>query len=148
METKEKIERLMESAIDCELEGVELFSRHGFSVIRESYNGIGPEFFSPAVREKVTQFLALFEPAALIHDVRNEFSDGTRYSFNLANYEFLANCERLADEAYAWWRPRRYIARSVARILFDFVSGAPGWRAWKEAKERHEKKMNQNGGMK
>lgn len=141
METKEKIEQLMDAAVVSNLDGIELFAQYNIDTIRESYNGIGPEFFPAELRAKVTEHLAIFEPAALLHDLRNEFSDGTRWSFNYANYEFHENCLRLANRKYPWYSWRRYAARHVAHLLYKFVSGENGWRAWIEAKERHAKKM-------
>lgn len=117
-------------AVALNLSGVELFAQLGESTIRKEYNGIGPEFFPAELRAKVTKWLSLFEPAALIHDLRNFQSDGMRWAFNYANTEFLNNCRACANDAYPWYSWRWYRARIVARLLYDFVSGSPGWVAW------------------
>ena len=145
MESEEKIDALIKEAVVLGLDGTELFGLHGFKTVREAYNGIGPEFLPAKIREKTTKLLSLFEPAALIHDIRNEFSDGTRYAFNRANYEFLGNYLKIANAKFPWYSPRRWIARNVARVLYDFVSGDSGWRAWIEAKERHAAKLQKKG---
>ena len=138
------IQDLYKKAVLAELDGVEFIAEFPDEELADSYNGIGPEFLPPTLREKVTQHLSLFAPAALIHDLRNEYSDGTRRSFNYANYEFLANCRKLAARKYAWYNPRRYIAYHVAKLLYRFVCGDGGWTAWIQAKERHEKKISGN----
>ncbi len=141
----ETVKALYKRAVAADLDGIDILASLPFAELADYYNGIGPEFLPPSVREKVTQHLALFEPAALIHDVRNEFSDGTREAFHRANREFLANCRKLAAEKYGWWNPRRYIARDVAKILFKFVEAEDfGWPAWLQAKERHEQKVSGN----
>ena len=142
MQTMEKIESLIAKGVEAELYGMDFVQGLDLETVRESYNGIGPEFLDPEVREKVSELLSIFEPAALVHDLRNEFSDGMRKNFEYANDEFLKNCLKLADYNYCFINPRRYRARAVARILYKFVSAENfGWRAWLEAKERHEAKM-------
>ena len=72
---------------------------------------------------------------------RNHVSDGIRERFLAANDEFRYNCLILADLVYPWWSWRRYRARLVAQILYDFVSADGfGWKAWLEAHERHLKR--------
>ena len=142
MESLETINALIAKAEEAELIGLDFVKGLDKTVVQDSYNGIGPEFLGPDKRAKVTEHLYLFAPAALVHDLRNEFSDGTRSSFEYANDEFLQNCRKLADHAYAWYNPRRYRARAVAQLLYVAVSAEKfGWRAWLEAKARHEQKM-------
>ena len=142
MESMEKIDRLILLAVLSNLDGVDFIQGLDRKTVQDAYNGIGPEFLPPALRAKVTQHFSTFEPAALIHDLRNEFSDGTEDKFHAANREFLANCLTLVDDKYPWWRPKRYIARRVAHAFFMFVDGAPGWRAWLEAQANHAKKIS------
>ena len=85
------IEELIGRCVSLGLDGVELLSEIDRETIKREYNGIGPEFFPVGLRDKVTEWLALFEPAALIHDLRNYRSDGMRHAFNYANMEFLAS---------------------------------------------------------
>ena len=140
METNENrsalVAGLVEIALVAKLDGADWASRYGLAWLSDAYNGIGPEFLPPALRAKVTDWLHIFEPAALIHDARNHVSDGSRKNFEQANDEFLWNCRQLADFHYPWYSWKRYRARFVAAALYDFVSGTPGWIAWQQAHER------------
>ena len=130
MVDEKKIDELVTAAVMADLEGLEFLMEFDYATLCRQYNGIGPEWAGAAIRAKVTQYLALFEPAALIHDLRNYMSDGSRFGFNFANMEFLENCRTLADAAYPWYSWRRYRARAVAHLLYDFVDGPGGWTAW------------------
>ena len=139
MADEKKIDELVKAAVFAELDGVEFLQDFDYATIVREYNGIGPEWAGAALRGIATKHLALFEPAAVLHDLRNFKSDGSRHSFNYANYEFLENCRRLADAAYSWWDWRRYRARAVAKVLYDFVSGPGGWKAWMDCHEKGKK---------
>ena len=134
----DRLDEIIFKATALELSGVELFAVMGKSLIRREYNGIGPEFFPPELRAKITSFLAIFEPAALIHDLRFSRSDGGRWAFEYANEEFFDNCRACADDRYPWWNWRRYRARVVARMLYDFVRSTKGWVAWTEAHDKRK----------
>ncbi len=138
----EKIDELVKIAVAADLEGVDFLSQFSYAQLADGYNGIGPEFLKPGIRAKVSEFLHIFAPAALGHDLRNELSDGTRRGFQAANDEFYRNCLRLADYHYSADKRRRRRARAVAQVLYGFVSAESfGWRAWQEAKERHAAKL-------
>ena len=144
IDEKDNVQRLMSLAAAENLAGIDALLKLDFEAVCESYNGIGPEFLPESIRAKVTQHLSVFEPAALIHDFRNEFSDGTRSSFYATNSEFLENCLKLADAEYKWYNPRRYVARHVAHLLYKFVNSDFGWSAWLAAKDRHAQKISGN----
>ena len=131
-----KIDELVKAAVLAELDGVEFLQDFDYATLCREYNGIGPEWAGAAIRAKATEILSLFEPAALIHDMRNYRSDGTRHGFNYANIEFHENCLRLADAKYPWWSWRRYRARIVAHALYDFVRDPGGWKAWQDCYEK------------
>ena len=142
MNDEKKIDALVKRAVDAGLEGLDFLSSFSYQELAAGYNGIGPEFLPAGLRGAVTDWLWIFEPPALIHDMRNEVADGTRAAFLCANDEFRRNCIKLADFNYGVFRPRRYHARAIANILFDFVSSDNfGWRAWLEAQERHVAKL-------
>ena len=148
MADKEEIKELLGIAKAANLDGLDFLSQFTEVQLADGYNGIGPEFLGEKVRQKVSEFLHIFKPAAVGHDLRNEMSDGTRKSFKYANDEFLRNCYKLADYHYADDPRRRRRARAVARILYKFVSAESfGWRAWLEAKERHAAKMISNNSV-
>lgn len=144
MKNENEIDELLKIAVEAGLEGLDFLSRFTYDQLADGYNGIGPEFLRPKVRAAVSEFLHIFKPAAVAHDLRNELSDGTRTSFRAANDEFLRNCQKLADYYYKGRDARRWHrARAVALILYAFVSSEQfGWRAWQEAKERHAEKIN------
>ena len=143
---EKKIDALLQRATDAGLDGLDFLASFSRQELAEGYNGIGPEFLPAGLRAQVTSFLWLFEPAALVHDMRNEVADGTRASFLYANDEFRRNCLKLAEKNY----PRivqdfrkRYRAKAVAQILYDFVSADSfGWKAWMEATARHREKLS------
>ena len=139
MKTEEEIEELLSKAVDAGLDGVEFLQDFDYSTLCREYNGIGPEWAGAPIRDKATEILSLFEPAALIHDLRNYKADGSRFNFNYANFEFLANCLKIANATYPWYSWRRYRARAVAYALYDFVSGPGGWKAWQDCYEKRLK---------
>ena len=151
METIEEIDRLVGIAVRERLEGVDWLLSLDRKTIQESYNGIGPAFLSASLRSLVTKLFGTLAPAAVIHDLRNEFSDGSKEKFHEANWEFLVNCLKLIEAEYPDGGLKKRSAQRIAFVFFLFVDGDPGWRAWNEAKENHEKKIasgNSAGGNK
>ena len=140
MATEKKIDELLKIAVTLELEGVEFIQSLDYATLCREYNGIGPEWAGRHVRDWITGRFGVFEPAALIHDLRNYESDDTRCGFNYANYEFFINCIKIADASYPWYSWRRYRARALAMAMFDFVSGPGGWTAWHDCYEKRLKK--------
>ena len=137
MKSEQEIDALVRRAVDAGLEGLDFLSSFTYAELAEGYNGIGPEWAGERIREFVTGEFGVFEPAALIHDMRNHVADGTEAAFHYANGEFLLNCLKLAKREWPWWRPRRYAAIAAANGMFDFVEGPGGWKAWQEAHERY-----------
>ena len=140
MESLENIRLLATSAIAKGLHGAESLITLDLCAIQDAYNGIGPESLPAEIREKVSRYLAAFAPAAVIHDVRYEFSDGEQHAFDYANMEFFVNCMKLARDRFAWYDPRRYLAQEAAWLMYRAVSSESGWQSWLEAKEKHETK--------
>lgn len=131
----EKIDSLVQRAVVADLDGLDFLASYDYGEIAAAYNGIGPEWMPADLREKVSGYLDLFAPAALIHDMRYQVSDGSRFGFNFANMEFWGNCVKLAEDAYPWYNWRRYRARLAAAALYDFVRSQGGWKAWCDAKK-------------
>ena len=127
MATEKEINELLEVAEAAGLDGLDWLRSLGITIICEGYNGIGPEFLKPEVRAMVSQYLAPFAPAAVVHDLRNHFGDGTREKFlmaKLAHYHYKQDPQKLA------------LALAAAEVLYLCVSAdAFGWRAWLEASE-------------
>ena len=141
MNDEKKIDALVKRAVDAGLEGLDFLASFSYDTLAREYNGIGPEWAGEYLRDLVTDFLSLFEPAALIHDMRNSVADGSQHGFHFANGEFLLNCLKLAKRRYAWWHWRRYRAIAAANAMFDFVEGVGGWKAWIEATARYREKF-------
>lgn len=123
------IEELLKRAIILDLHGVEDLVDISAAELARSYNGCGPEWLPSDVREKLTAYLAIFEPAFLIHDLRFTFSDSSTAGFNAANSELLFNLRRIAKATYPWYNWRRYRALAAA----DIITGACdrfGWAAY------------------
>lgn len=133
---KEMIDAAVRRAFLVELDGCDFLASFDYEEIAREYNGIGPSWLKEEIRKKISRYLEIFIPAALIHDMRYSLSDGMRAAFNFANYEFRDNCLKLADAAYPFWNWRRYRARAVAVILFDCVSSEAGWMTWRWAYEK------------
>ena len=133
---KEKLDRLIERAKAADLDGLDFLTSFDYDTLKREYNGIGPASLKPELRETLSMCLALFAPAALIHDMRYAASDRTRRNFNFANMEFFENCIKLANYAYTILNWRRYRAWFVARLMYKGVKSDFGWDAWCKAYER------------
>ena len=104
---KKSVQQLIDSAARHGLDGIEILDSFAETELANIYNGIGPDRFPAWLRAIITEANGLFEPAALIHDVRYHIG-GTREDFTYANDEFRANCYTLVRAAYSWYDPRRY----------------------------------------
>ena len=131
-EAKEKKEAhvaaLRQKAYELGLSGTPILSVP-LADLAKHYNGCGPEFLPVAAREKLTTYLAIFEPAFLIHDLRFALGDGSTAAFNAANSELYFNLRRIAKATYPWYNWRRYRALAAA----DIITGACdrfGWVAY------------------
>ena len=147
-ETKEAhVAKLIETAKSAGLRGAEWLEQFTLEEISRGYNGIGPEFLPEWLRAMASDKLAIFEPCAVIHDMRNDVSDGTRAAFLQANDEFRHNCLKMADLAYPQQPGAkddllRARAKAVAEILYCFVSADGfGWKAWLEGHEKFVKRQ-------
>ncbi|MBQ9501778.1 MAG: hypothetical protein IJU70_06455 [Lentisphaeria bacterium] len=99
--------QLIAAARQHNLAGLAVLWNFSMEELQRIYNGLGPDRFPQWLRDLVTEASGLFEPAALIHDVRFHVG-GTRGDFSAANVEFHENCKTLVKAAYAWYDPRRY----------------------------------------
>ena len=109
-----EIKKLIQEAVDAELEGTWFFQWYSPEELAVIYNGIGPDRFPEWLREVLTSCAKLFEPAALIHDLEY-FLGGTQADFTAANTRFRDNCGRLVKRKYSWWSPIRYLLLNKAR---------------------------------
>ena len=138
---EKKIDSLVIAAVKVGLDGTDVVAKYSYEELARIYNGIGSDALPKSIRERVTDFLSLFEPAALIHDVRYHESDGTGTRWHEANQEFLSNCLELVARKYGW---RQIIkvgrAKLAAYAMFDFVESDFGKLAWMNAFEERTKR--------
>ena len=135
--TAKEIEELIATARAAKLEGVEVLNGDP-EAIALVYNGIGPEEWPEEWRRAITRCFDLFQPAALIHDLRFTYANGTRRDFNFANIEFHNNCLKLARFSIPWWRVlRRFLADGSALAFYEAVSSQFGWDAYVKATSKN-----------
>lgn len=135
--TAAEIEELIATARAANLEGVELLNGDP-EAIALVYNGIGPEEWPEEWRRAITRCFDLFQPAALIHDLRFTYASGARRDFNFANVEFHNNCLKLARYSIPWWRVlRRFLADGSALAFYEAVSSPFGWDAYVKATSKN-----------
>ena len=125
----------LDEALELRLRGVERLVSRPLSVLAENWNGAGPEWMKPEVRAKLSKWLAVFKPAFFVHDQDFSDSDGSFHGYNSANDRLEDNCLIIADAKYAFYDPRRYLARRAAPVVADVVRVA-SWPAWWQAHEK------------
>ena len=131
--TAKDIEALIATARAAELEGVELLEADP-EALAVKFNGIGPESWPEKWRDAITKGLRYFAPAALIHDLRYSYADGTRRQFNFANVEFHNNCMKLMRHNVPWWRfLKRFAVAGAALGCYEAVCSPFGWDAYVKA---------------
>ena len=136
MYTLEEIAALRKKCDELKLEGREKLSRYTDEELQVICNGIGPAGLPSFLRRTLNKLHPALEPAALIHDVEFEESDGSSEGFDKANGRFLANGRR-AGTAYKWYDLRRYVILDQARRLAALCRRFGGF-SWRLA-------ANQNG---
>ena len=136
MKRKTPVPDLILTAARLGLEGQEILLDYSIPELELIYNGIGPDRFPDWMRDLVTEASSIFEPAALIHDVRYH-RGGSFADFTAANDEFHRNCGRLIADRFAWYDPRRYLwefrAWRYKNYCQDF--GWPGWNSDRQVEE-------------
>lgn len=129
-----KVSEVWARAKEIGLMGLDFMDEFTVDEICRGYNGIGPQFLPVRLRDGVTSKLGIFEPAAMVHDMRFVRSDGSRKAFDYANNEFFVNCHKCAKAAYRWWSWKRYRAYVIIDAMHEFnCSDLGGWRAWTDA---------------
>ena len=131
------IQMLMKKVSSNELEGREILDKYSVCQIAEIYNGIGPDRFPDWLRELITDTAGIFEPAALIHDVRYQIG-GTKKDFTSANEEFQRNCYKLVKNEYGWYNPIRYALLNKARRWANYCEffGLDGYNLKESEKDK------------
>lgn len=135
MRTSEQIEivnNLIEECRRFDLSGIEFLEMLSLEEIIVAYNGIGPESFPHIFREAIDKLAYILRPAALIHDVRFTYGNGTREWFDMANDELKRNGIKIAEKAYGRYNPMRYITKARAHTYF-FICKNFGWEHYLRA---------------
>ena len=142
MMTLTEAEYTIGRAIVNGLSGAEFLETLGPENVRRACNGIGPDRWPEARREKFNKWLWLFADPAAGHDCRFTFdNDGSEAKFRAANDELERNCLIVADATYRWYNPLRYLARRKGRLMAQACRDF-GWRAWRAAYEKKQRKDN------
>lgn len=132
------ISELLYTAAVVQLDGLDFARQFTRDEIAAAYNGIGAEEWPEEWRRAITRCFNLFQPAALIHDLRFTYANGTRRDFNFANVEFHNNCLKLARFSIPWWRVlRRFLADGSALAFYEAVSSPFGWDAYVKATSKN-----------
>ena len=95
------------------------------------YNGIGPAWLPAAIRNRITEHLAVFAPACLIHDFHFHVADGSRAEFNRVNDILERNCRRCINGATKWYQILRRAAGYYAAHLIAEACRRYGWSAYR-----------------
>ena len=118
-----------------ELEGRDILEKYSDEELQKICNGIGPGGIPSFLRRTLNKLHPSLEPAALIHDVEFERSDGSQSAFDASNDRFLAN-GILASSEYAWYDVRRYVVLNHAHRLAALCRQF-GTYSWHLAAERN-----------
>lgn len=136
MITREEAKGTIDTAVAYGLSGAEFMARLGSSNVARACNGIGPEKMPKKWRKKLDKWFWLFCVPCRGHDCRFTFdNDGTEAKFRAANDELRRNCLIMADAAYKWYNPMRYIWRHRGKVV-AWACQEFGWDSWREAYER------------
>ena len=95
------------------------------------YNGIGPEWLPLSIREKLTEYLAIFAPACFIHDFHYWIGDGSREDFIYANDILEMNCRKCINAETTWYQLLRRSAGYYAAHLIAEACRRYGWTAYR-----------------
>ena len=98
--------------------------------LQQCYNGIGPERWSPRLRDLVSKLLYAFETEALIHDWEYTFQPKTYTHFTIANLRFLTNTFVAAYNLYQG-RWLKIISQIAKGILLTVLCQLFGWFGYK-----------------
>lgn len=134
-----KIHTLLSQIAEYALETPKNFSMLTAESIADIYNGAGPDWMPAWQRAILTEFLEIFEPVFVIHDIRFNFSDKTKRGFNTANNEMWRNMKRVLSAKFPLSNPLNWLSRAKwytrAYIAYKACKDC-GWKAWTNGKPR------------
>ncbi len=106
-------------------------------------NGYGPDRWPDSIRKVLTWVFRNFPEVAAEHDVRYEFSNGSKLEWREADAAFAYNLKIKREKLYPLNRPWLWGHRAVATIKCQAAVSAlnsGGFKAWQEAYERRKAK--------
>lgn len=120
---------LVRSAKALGLCGADVFDSYSEEVLREQYNGVGPDRFPAYIRYILSSLLRDDLEAVAIHDLKY-YKGGTLDEFHLVNKQLKDNTRLIARKKFRWWQWKRWKLYLVANVLKDATDkyGLPGWR--------------------
>ena len=147
--TLEEIDELRKRCVDYDLDGREVLDGCLNSELTHIYNGAGPDSWHDWSRNTLTDFMCLYKPVVLIHDVQFHESDGTRETFDKTVANWKRNTRKIFDAEYPLWtwrmlrpsyRAERAYWYSVMQASNLGISGDIAYAAWLDAYKRRVQK--------
>jgi len=149
--TLAEVKKICDLAEKYQLDGRDVLKNYSIEEIAEIYNGAGPDSWPEFGREVLTNFMSLFKPVILIHDLDFDRSDGTEVTFQTVTARWKANCKMIMTAEYPFWTLKQIdkkYRRDRACWLGEMVlanlaiSGDSAKEAWQAAYNRNRNKPN------
>ena len=143
--TLEEIAELRKLCTDYDLDGRQILDGYLNSELTHIYNGAGPDSWHDWSRKTLTDFMTLYKPVVLIHDVQFHESDGTLGTFDKAVADWKRNTRKIFDAEYPLWtwrmlrpsyRAERAYWYSVMQASNLGISSTTAYNAWLDAYKR------------
>jgi hypothetical protein len=128
---KSNIKELLKKALELKLTDAAWVACFSPEELAAVYNGIGPEWLPSSIREKLTEYLAIFAPACLIHDFRFWIGNGSYLDFASANNALEENLYKCVNAEIKWYHPFRRLAGYYAAHLMAEACRRYGWIAYR-----------------
>ena len=129
MNRLKEIKLLKELAEKYQLEGREIIAKYTMQELCSIYNGIGCDAFPAWLRNGISELNPSLAVVAFIHDIEWHESDGSKEKFTASNDRFRVNGHKVANQAFSWYNPRRYLVRHRATKFARFCQ-LFGWSGW------------------
>ena len=134
----QEIESLLAVIADSKLFTPPYFGKLTSAMLHRIYNGIGPDNEPDCVARMLTDAFHWAAAAALIHDVRYEYGDGTKADWHNANEQFRANQDLLISAKHLQGLEilERQALHIEADSLFECVETNVAWNSYLAAVTR------------
>ena len=147
--TLEEIDELRSLCKGYDLDGRQILDGYLNSELTHIYNGAGPDSWHDWSRKALTDFMTLYKPVVLIHDVQFHESDGTLGTFDKVVSDWKSNTRKIFDAKYPLWtwsmlrpsyRAERAYWYSVMHASNLGISCTTAYNAWLDAYKRRIQK--------